>query len=228
MAVLRMYSAQIPLLTLCCSFLPVTCDQYGAPSRVRCDHGVENKDVENVDVAHWMLNVQGLNRSSVITGSSVHNQQIKRLWREVHRLVVRPFKSLFHYMEDQNMLDPLNELHLFCLHLVFLPCINLALKEFMLQYNEHPMRTAHNFSPGQQFCLGVHVLQNTGRIEIQDVLDPDCSYGVVVDPPNITLDPHQSVIVDYIRNIKALTDDGNYGVTHYLQTLQLVEPWRIL
>jgi len=86
--------------------------------------------------------------------------------------------SLFYYTEDQNMLDPLNELHLFCLHLVFLQRINLALKEFMLQYNEHPMRTAHNLSPRQQFCLGVHVLHCTGRIEIQDVLDPDCSYGV--------------------------------------------------
>ena len=121
--------------------------------------------------------------------------------------------------------------------------INLALKEFMLQYNEHPMRTAHNLSPRQQFCLGVHALHSTGRIEIQDVLDPDCSYGVdedgpipqlqseapvVVDPPNIQLDPHQSVIVDYICNVQALTDDGNHGVTHYLQTLQLVESWRIL
>ena len=150
---------------------------------------------------------------------------------------------VLYYMEDENMLDPLNELHLFCLHLVFLPRINLALKEFMLQYNEHPMRTANNLSPRQQFCLGVHALQNTGRIEIQDVLDPDCSYGVdeegpipqlqsedpvLVNPPSIPLDPHQSIITDYIRNVQALTDDSNHGVTHYLQTLQLVDSWRIL
>jgi len=47
-------------------------------------------------------------------------------------------------------------------------------------------------------------------------LDPP---NILLDPPNILLDPHQSVIVDYIRNIQALSD-GNHGVTHYLQTLQ--------
>ena len=55
-------------------------------------------------------------------------------------------------------------------------------------------------------------------------LDPP---NIPLDPPNIPLDPHQSVIVDYIRNIQALSD-GNHGATHYLQTLKLVKLWRIL
>ena len=42
---------------------------FGLPSRVRCDQGTENHEV-----ALRMLRYHGLNRNSVITGSSTHNQ----------------------------------------------------------------------------------------------------------------------------------------------------------
>jgi len=49
----------------------------------------------------------------------VHNQRIERLWAEVNRVVSRHFINIFYFMEEQVILDPLNEVHLFCLHCLF-------------------------------------------------------------------------------------------------------------
>ena len=54
-------------------------------------------------------------------------------------------------MEDSGILDTTNSLHMFALHLVFLPRINLALQEYLEAFNHHKMRTAQNWSPYQMW-----------------------------------------------------------------------------
>ena len=78
------------------------------------------------------------NNECIIVGSSTHNKCIERLWREVHRSVIVLYSNLFRMMEEDEILDPLNEIDVYCLHLVFLPKINESFQE---GWNNHMKKT---------------------------------------------------------------------------------------
>ena len=80
------------------------------------------------------------------------NQRVERLWRNVFRCVSVLFYEAF---EDDYLLDPLNEVDLFCLRYVFLKRINAALKSFSESWNNHSISSAHSMTPNQLFIQGV-------------------------------------------------------------------------
>lgn len=208
--------------------------RFNVPTRIRCDHGTEN-----IDVARWMLTRYGPAVNPVITGLSVHNQRIERLWRDVGDTFVLYYKRLFHFMEDQFLLDPLDEVHLYALHFIYLPRINRSINEFTLEWNNHPMRTENCTTPFQIWIAGFYQHAYSSQQAVRMVLDQE-----VIDPANYGIDEYGPVPEFQTNNnvqiprssteltdedrviltlaIDPLADDDNHGINLFLQAVQMI------
>ena len=118
--------------------------QFSLLDCVRSDYGGEN-----VGVWQYMISSHHQDFSTVITGSSVHNERVEQLWRDVHWCVASTFISVFRSLESEEKLDSINKVDLYCFHYVFLPHMNKCLSEFQDSWNHHALSSEGNKSPLQ-------------------------------------------------------------------------------
>ncbi len=56
-------------------------------------------------------------------------------------------------MEETNILDAENDIHLFALHYIYVPRINASLNTFRESWNAHPLSSMSGVSPNQLWII---------------------------------------------------------------------------
>lgn len=199
-----------------------------------------------------MLRTKGLNRGSVITGSSNRNQRIERVWRDCGRSVIKFFSRLFRHMEEREVcLELDNPVHMYCLQYIYQPRIQAVLGQWVRAWNNHPVAGCDNLSPLQMRETGF--LQRFGHNHIpgnvHDVFDPTLpeqtnqdDFGVdwadghlnddsqsqqpsATDVPTYTLPGRVSSerALSALQAINPNDNDDNYGITLYKRSVNIIE-----
>ncbi|CAB5346870.1 unnamed protein product [Rhizophagus irregularis] len=164
---------------------------------------------ENILIAEWMVNYRGI------------------LYHDV-----------FIHLEREYGLDPNNEIHLWCLHYVYLPIINKALNIFQNQWNHHRLSTEHHQSPYQLFLARIISCEARGILDEIPVVPSEINineneYGIdwngptslnnneIVELFEINCPLNNSQYLELQNNISPLAESNNYGIEIYLYTFNL-------
>jgi hypothetical protein len=130
---------------------------------------------------------------------SVHNSRIERLWYDVSEGFGRKWKEFFHILEDHHGLNPLDPSHIWLLHLLFLPAINLDALAWAEAWNSHKIQLdeGRRSSPKQLFSRSLWTDGLHGLPPQDDHHEDYSLYGVDWDG----IDQRQEI----------LHDEGNYN-----------------
>lgn len=135
------------------------------------------------------------------------------------------------------MLDPINDLHLYALHYVYLPRINRSIKSFSRGWNSHSLRTEHGHSPQQLFTTGLLLMQQSGltAFDFFDTIDeseygideegmaPDSDDTARVTIPQLRLNLSAEHFSELEANFNPLSESSNHGIEIYQEVVLHLE-----
>lgn len=186
------------------------------PDHVRSDYGGGN-----VDVWRYLITCHA-DPTSVITGSSVHNERVERMWRDVNRCVVSTFSETFRRLENDDILNPLNEVDMYCLHVIFIPRINKCLTEFKESWNNHGLSSEGNKTPYQLYLEGLQFIETSSTSSIQhtDGSNVNIETPDRVTVPRLRFEPCL-VLQQELASINSLQPCNDNGVSMFTNTLHI-------
>ena len=157
----------------------------------------------------------------------------------MHRCITSTYYRLFYYLEHNELLNPIDILHLFALHYVYIPRINQALEQFVEAWNHHGVRTESGQTPHQIFTAGSLRLRHSG-LSALDFFDtvPE-SYGVDndlgvaddaeangdpegVEIPATELDISPEQASELRSTVNPLAESENFGIDLFVQTVEVL------
>lgn len=95
----------------------------------------------------------GNRRNPFSQGPSTRNQRIERLWRDVRKDVVMRFSGRSDRMEGDGLLNTDDALHIYALHFVYLPLLQMAINQSVASWNSHNLssKNTRGHSPAKQW-----------------------------------------------------------------------------
>ena len=125
---------------------------------------------------------------------------------------------------------------MFCLHFVYIPRLQRALDEFVLQWNCHPVSTESNLSPEQLFITGCFANPSVDDTMPEDIdmfgngadSDDDAPLEIndddyEVSVPNSAVQLSNEMLTLLSEQIDVFGDDGTDGRSLYQFCVQFVD-----